>query len=64
MKTVACPRCEKPVQWTPENKFRPFCSERCKHIDFGAWANEEYRIANATPPDGDDQNAGIDARPD
>jgi endogenous inhibitor of DNA gyrase (YacG/DUF329 family) len=22
-------------------------------MDFGAWANEEYRIANATPPDGE-----------
>jgi uncharacterized protein len=64
MTTVACPRCEKPVQWVPENKFRPFCSERCKNIDFGAWANEEYRIANATPPDGDDQVAGMSVRPD
>ena len=24
------------------NEFRPFCSERCKLLDFGAWANEEY----------------------
>ncbi|MEQ1596131.1 MAG: DNA gyrase inhibitor YacG [Casimicrobium sp.] len=51
MKSVACPRCETPVVWGPESKFRPFCSERCKIMDFGAWANEEYRIANATPPD-------------
>ena len=51
MKTVACPRCQTPVPWTPESRFRPFCSERCKNRDFGAWANEEYRIANATPPD-------------
>ena len=28
-------------------------------MDFGAWANEEYRIANAAPPDGDDQQAGF-----
>ena len=59
MTVVACPRCEKPVAWIKENEFRPFCSDRCKNIDFGAWANEEYRIANATPPDGDDVNAGI-----
>jgi uncharacterized protein len=51
MPTVACPRCERDVEWKPENKWRPFCSERCKMMDFGAWANEEYRIANAQPPD-------------
>jgi endogenous inhibitor of DNA gyrase (YacG/DUF329 family) len=28
----------------PENKFRPFCSERCKQIDLGAWASEKYVI--------------------
>jgi uncharacterized protein len=51
MTTVACPRCQRDVVWKPENKFRPFCSERCKLMDLGAWANEEYRIPNATPPD-------------
>ena len=29
----------------PENAFRPFCSERCKTIDLGAWATEQYRVA-------------------
>lgn len=43
--TVSCPRCAKPVRWGPESPFRPFCSERCKMIDLGAWANEEYRVA-------------------
>jgi uncharacterized protein len=43
-RTVACPTCRKRVDWTPEAKWRPFCSERCKLIDFGAWANESYRI--------------------
>ncbi|MDR2113454.1 MAG: DNA gyrase inhibitor YacG, partial [Candidatus Accumulibacter sp.] len=27
-----------------ENKYRPFCSERCKLIDLGAWASEAYRV--------------------
>jgi uncharacterized protein len=44
MKVVRCPRCEADVEWKPENKFRPFCSERCKLMDLGAWANEEYRV--------------------
>lgn len=53
MKTVACPRCQKPVPWVPASRFRPFCSERCKQLDVGAWANEEYRIAHAEPPEHD-----------
>ena len=42
--TVKCPNCNKPVEWKKDNKHRPFCSERCKLIDFGAWANEEHSI--------------------
>ena len=30
--------------WTPANAWRPFCSERCKLIDLGAWASERYRV--------------------
>lgn len=41
---LACPGCRKPVKWTAANAFRPFCSERCRMIDFGAWANESHRI--------------------
>ena len=41
---VACPTCAKPVKWRLENAWRPFCSERCKMIDLGAWANEEYKM--------------------
>ena len=43
-KVVNCPHCGKPVEWVPENRYRPFCSERCKMIDLGAWANESYRV--------------------
>ncbi|WP_139172866.1 DNA gyrase inhibitor YacG [Marinobacter sp. AC-23] len=47
---VECPTCKKSVEWTDTNTWRPFCSERCKLIDLGAWANEEYRVPaeNAT----------------
>ncbi|MFM7122265.1 MAG: DNA gyrase inhibitor YacG [Fluviibacter sp.] len=41
---VPCPHCGALSQFSPENKWRPFCSERCKMIDLGAWANESYRI--------------------
>lgn len=40
---VPCPTCRTPVVFE-ENPFRPFCSERCKLIDLGAWAGEKYRI--------------------
>ncbi|MEK7362084.1 MAG: DNA gyrase inhibitor YacG [Pseudomonadota bacterium] len=56
---VNCPRCAKPLRWGPESHFRPFCSERCKMIDLGAWASEEYRVA-VTDKD-EDQDAGAAA---
>jgi endogenous inhibitor of DNA gyrase (YacG/DUF329 family) len=40
---VKCPRCGKLANWEG-NQWKPFCSERCKLIDLGAWAGEEYRI--------------------
>jgi endogenous inhibitor of DNA gyrase (YacG/DUF329 family) len=53
-RTVACPTCGARVPWTAESKFRPFCSERCKTIDLGAWANESYRIPVVEHDDEDD----------
>jgi len=41
---VSCPRCGAQVAWSPENRYRPFCSERCKLIDLGDWAMERYRV--------------------
>lgn len=41
---MRCPTCEKPVPYTKENPFRPFCSERCKLLDFGAWVDGEYAV--------------------
>lgn len=52
-----CPHCGKAVELTPENRFRPFCSERCKLIDLGAWAAEAYRVPvteDRADPDADD----------
>ena len=43
-KIVKCPTCGKDVEWTEEQKWRPFCSERCRLIDLGEWANESHRI--------------------
>ena len=43
-KSIACPVCRKKTTWE-DNPWRPFCSERCRLIDLGKWASEEYRIA-------------------
>jgi uncharacterized protein len=43
-RVVACPQCGTLVVWTAEARWRPFCSERCKLIDLGAWASEAYRV--------------------
>lgn len=53
MKTVACPTCGAPAAFAPQNPYRPFCSERCKLIDLGAWASESYRVPVEAPPEGD-----------
>ena len=51
-KLVNCPQCGKSVEWSADNPYRPFCCERCKTIDLGAWATESYRVPVAE----DDEN--------
>ncbi|HZV82654.1 MAG TPA: DNA gyrase inhibitor YacG [Geobacteraceae bacterium] len=41
--SVKCPICKREVQWT-DNPSRPFCSERCRLIDLGAWSSGDYRV--------------------
>lgn len=55
---VSCPTCGKQVDWTPEERWRPFCSERCKLIDLGEWLSEEKRIPGepAPLPDSDSEH--------
>jgi hypothetical protein len=52
LKFVACPQCGAKVAWASTSRWRPFCTERCKLIDLGAWASEKYRMA-VEPPDED-----------
>jgi len=40
-----CPRCEKQVDLSLKNLHIPFCSEKCKLIDFGSWASEDNKIS-------------------
>lgn len=47
---ITCPHCSKVTTWE-HNQWKPFCSERCKLIDLGRWASEEYRIAGTIQED-------------
>lgn len=44
MTKILCPTCKKLVEYSTKNQYRPFCSERCKLIDLGAWADDGYSI--------------------
>ena len=48
---VRCPACGGDSLYAPSNRWRPFCSERCKGMDLGAWASEQFRLPDETPPD-------------
>lgn len=48
---VSCPICGATVKWLAENRWKPFCSERCKLIDLGQWATEKYRVPVEPRPD-------------
>lgn len=50
---VPCPRCGQPALFSAQNKWRPFCSERCRTMDLGAWASEDYRVPTRPAPDDD-----------
>ena len=57
MKKVRCPECGTEVVWEG-SEFRPFCSERCRTLDLGAWLGEHYRIPGEPaflPPEEDDE---------
>ena len=41
---VTCPNCHAPNTYRQDNPYRPFCSSRCKLIDLGEWADENYRV--------------------
>lgn len=50
-KIVRCPTCSGDSIFASSNIYRPFCSERCKNIDFGAWASEDFRMPTDVEPD-------------
>jgi uncharacterized protein len=61
---VICPHCGMEQHWDAKNRFRPFCSERCKMIDLGKWANEEYRVQQSETGQREQDSAEEDSIPD
>ena len=45
---VRCPACAGTSVYSPSNPYRPFCSARCKGVDLGAWASEEFKLPDET----------------
>jgi uncharacterized protein len=64
MTTVACPTCQRPVEWSAASRWRPFCSERCKLIDLGAWFSEKHAIPGEEISDGADDGSRPAGGPD
>jgi len=52
---VPCPTCRRPAVYGPHNPWRPFCSERCRSADLGAWASERFRVPAEAPTDDDER---------
>lgn len=50
-RSVACPTCKQPAVYGPSNRWRPFCSARCRGADLGAWASEQFRVPAEAPPE-------------
>lgn len=48
-----CPNCNQTTSLTSDNRWRPFCSERCKLLDLGEWFSERYTVPVDSPEGGD-----------
>jgi endogenous inhibitor of DNA gyrase (YacG/DUF329 family) len=44
--TYNCPICKKTTDSEKDSEF-PFCSERCRLLDLGAWSSEKYVVSDA-----------------
>lgn len=58
-RVVRCPNCGGDSVYATSNPARPFCSERCKNMDFGSWASEGFRVP-ASPSSDEQELNGAD----
>jgi uncharacterized protein len=47
-----CPICSKSLipDAAADSKFFPFCSQRCKNVDFSRWSDGKYAIVEPLDP--------------
>lgn len=57
-----CPQCRQPTELAASNRFRPFCSERCKLLDLGEWFAEKHAIP-VVEPDSGEEDAALPPQP-
>ena len=48
-----CPICKRPIPLDPGSRLPtfPFCSERCRQVDFFRWSEGRYAIVEPIDPD-------------
>jgi endogenous inhibitor of DNA gyrase (YacG/DUF329 family) len=49
-----CPICKAKRDCVLNNKYFPFCSRRCKHIDLRNWFSNKYYICGSVQDKEDD----------
>lgn len=57
MNTVKCPTCKTQVAFGSPDF--PFCSDRCRQIDLGNWATEQYRFSTPIIPTTGEEGAPL-----
>ena len=60
---LRCPTCKREIDWSDAHPYRPFCSERCRLIDLGAWLGEKHAIAGNPGELGEHGEHGDEAVP-
>jgi endogenous inhibitor of DNA gyrase (YacG/DUF329 family) len=58
VRKVPCPSCKGPALYSADNPWRPFCSQRCRSADLGAWASEQFRVPAQAPTEDDNTPTG------
>jgi uncharacterized protein len=59
---VKCPTCRRELDWAT-SPSRPFCSERCRLVDLGAWVSEQ-RVIPGEAADPESELPGNESAPD
>lgn len=60
---MICPTCKKALPFSADpNPHRPFCSDRCRLVDLGAWLDGVHRIATPLSEDDSDEVEVVSTR--